>query len=69
MLETKREKPRFFLGGPTDGPPTLDDIVALFRAFTGREPDPDDVERARKSLEEKQPDNNVGDLIAERRVR
>ena len=46
------EKVTFALTGPADGPPTLDDLLRLFERLTGRAPAPEDVERARKVLEQ-----------------
>ena len=40
-------KPSLYLVGSGDGPPTADDILALFRAVTGREPTPEDEAKAR----------------------
>jgi hypothetical protein len=45
-------KPRFMLTGPSDGPPTLADLVALYRVLTGRRPRPEDLARAREILEQ-----------------
>jgi hypothetical protein len=40
------------LGGPTEGPPTVEDIVAITKALTGREPSLEAIERVRRRLEE-----------------
>jgi hypothetical protein len=36
-------KPELFLTGRRTGGPTADDLLALFRKLTGREPSPEDV--------------------------
>lgn len=41
------EKPAFTVAGPEEGEPTFDDLRALFRKLTGRDPDPDDEAEAR----------------------
>ena len=47
-----KKKPELYLTGPSKGPPTLDDLIALTRRLTGREPTPDEIEDARQTLEE-----------------
>jgi hypothetical protein len=43
------ENPKFFVG-PPDGLPTLDDLVALFRQLTGREPSAEDLAAAKAEM-------------------
>jgi hypothetical protein len=44
------KKPALTLVGPRVGGPTIQDIVALFKSLTGREPEPADVEKAKAIL-------------------
>ena len=37
----------YYLTGRRHGPPTLDDILAMFRRVTGREPSPEEIDEAR----------------------
>jgi hypothetical protein len=43
-------KPTLYLTGPKDGPPTLDDLIALSKALSGREPTAEEIENARRIL-------------------
>ncbi len=47
---SKPEKPTFYLAGQEDGPPTLDQLVALAKRLTGRDPTPEEIEEARTLL-------------------
>lgn len=47
------QKPHLYLTGPQDGGPTFDDMMALFRMLTGREPTPEQVAEAKKEYEKK----------------
>ena len=38
--------PTLHLTGPRIGPPTLDDLIALAKQLTGRDPTPREIERA-----------------------
>jgi hypothetical protein len=40
-----------YLTGQRNGAPTLDDITALFRKLTGREPTPEDVATSKALLD------------------
>ncbi len=42
-------KPRLILTGQHEGPPSVDDLIALFKKLTGREPDPADIADLRKA--------------------
>jgi hypothetical protein len=46
------KKMPFYLTGPRDGPPTPDDILALYTALTGKAVTPEDIKAARKPLEQ-----------------
>lgn len=46
-------KPKFLLTGPKDGPPTVEDLVALFRQLTGRDPSPGEIEQVREKSDAK----------------
>ena len=37
-MAAENEKPTLHLTGPSKGPPTVDDIMKLFTAITGRTP-------------------------------
>jgi hypothetical protein len=45
------QKPILYLVGSKDEPPRLDDLLALFRRLTGREPTPEDLAQAKRELE------------------
>ncbi len=42
-------KPSLNITGQHEGPPSVDDLIALFKKLTGREPDPADVADLRKA--------------------
>jgi hypothetical protein len=44
------EKPIFFITGHEDGPPTLDQLIALTKRLTGRDPTPEEIKEARQML-------------------
>lgn len=46
-------KPTLTLTGPKDVGPTPDDLIALYRKLTGRDPSPDDIADLRKKYEAK----------------
>lgn len=46
-----KQRPTLHLAGPDAGPPTLEDILALAKALTGREPTSEEIEQARVILE------------------
>lgn len=50
---TISKKPELFLVGPSEGGPSLDDLMALFRKLTGREPTEEDLVKARETLAKK----------------
>jgi hypothetical protein len=50
-----KSKPELVLVGPRHGGPTIDDIIAMVTALTGKPPAPDDVERARARLAKRMP--------------
>jgi hypothetical protein len=49
MAETK--KAELYLTGPREAAPTVDDLVALFRRLTGKEPTAEEVAAAQAVLE------------------
>jgi hypothetical protein len=50
-----KQKPVLTLVGPKHGGPSIDDVIALFVAITGRQPEADDLERARARLAKRTP--------------
>jgi hypothetical protein len=38
-------KPTFYLAGHEDGPPTLDQLIALAQRLTGRDPTPEEIKK------------------------
>lgn len=50
-MAQKDEPIIFHLAGPTEGPPTVEDIVALTKALTGKEPSPAAQARVRARLQ------------------
>ena len=44
------QAPTLFLTGPRLGPPTLDDLIALSKAMTHRDPTPTEIARAEQIL-------------------
>lgn len=44
------KKPIFMYAGKRVGPPTLEDIIAISRKLTGREPTQEEIERAKATL-------------------
>lgn len=53
-MAQKKEEWTLHLGGPTTGPPTVEDIVAMTKALTGRAPSPEAIVLIRKRLKEAQ---------------
>jgi hypothetical protein len=51
MKNMKKTKVQFHLTGPKHDPRTLDDILALYTAWTGKKPTPDEIEAARKTYD------------------
>jgi putative acetyltransferase len=50
-MDDKKDKPHLYLVGQKHGPPTLEDLIALTKALSGRDPTPDEVEKAREIYE------------------
>ena len=50
-MNDKKAKPDVYLVGQKHGPPTLEDLIALTKALSGRDPTPDEVEKARQVYE------------------
>jgi hypothetical protein len=48
---TNVQPPILHLIGPRVGPPTLDDLIALAKALTGRDPTPEEIEQPRRLLQ------------------
>ena len=48
-MANESQKPALYLAGSEHGTPTLEDLVALARALTGREPTPEEIESSRKN--------------------
>jgi hypothetical protein len=46
----KKTKPTLHVAGSVNGPPTLDDLIAMVRKLTGREPTAEEIAPARKIL-------------------
>jgi len=44
------KQPQLHMTGSKDDKPTLDDLIALSKALTGREPTPEELADARKIL-------------------
>ncbi len=45
------EKPTFYLAGQENGPPTLDQLIALAKQLTGHDPTPEEIGEARVEME------------------
>jgi hypothetical protein len=43
-------KPTLYLAGHEDGPPTLDQLIAMAKQLTGRDPTPQEIAEARQIL-------------------
>ena len=50
-MSNEKKKAELNLTGPSKGGPSLDDLTALFRGLTGREPSEQDLAEARAVLE------------------
>jgi hypothetical protein len=50
LMSKPPEKPILFITGHKDGSPTLDQLIALTRQLTGRDPTPQEVKEARQTL-------------------
>jgi hypothetical protein len=50
LMSKPPEKPISFITGHKDGPPTLDQLIALTKRLTGRDPTPQEIEEARSHL-------------------
>jgi hypothetical protein len=44
------DKPKFYLAGDGKGPPTLGDVLALYRCLTGKEATPEEIEKAKQKI-------------------
>jgi hypothetical protein len=51
LMSKPPEKPIFFITGHEDSPPTLDQLIALAKQLTGRDPTPEEIEEARAWLD------------------
>lgn len=49
MEKRSRKARRYVVRHP--GMPTLDDLIQMYRAITGHDPDPADIERTRAQME------------------
>ena len=54
MLKAMRPKPILHLTGPRVGPPSLDDLIKLATALTGRQPTEAEIARAQQTLARRQ---------------
>lgn len=43
-------RPTLNLTGPQVGPPTIDDLIALAKRLTGRDPTPSEIDKAKQIL-------------------
>ena len=50
-MDDKKAKPDFYLVGQKHGPPTLEDLIALAKALSGRHPTPDELKKAQETYE------------------
>lgn len=50
-MDDKKDKPHFYLVGQDHGPPTFEDILALAKALSGRDPTPNEIRKARATYE------------------
>jgi putative acetyltransferase len=50
-MDDKKDKPHVYLVGRQHGPPTFEDIIALTKALSGRDPTPDELKEAREVYE------------------
>ena len=50
-MDHEKDKPHLYLVGQKHGPPTFEDLIALTKALSGRDPTPDEVEKAREIYE------------------
>lgn len=51
MKAPKNEKPTLHLTGPAKGPPTVDDIMQLYKDLTGREPTPEEYASVKAKID------------------
>jgi hypothetical protein len=51
-MTNKTTKPVLYLTGSGDGPPTAEDILALYTAITGKEPTPEEAAQMRAAIAE-----------------
>jgi len=49
--ETESTKLALHLTGPSKGPPTVDDIMALVKSLTGRDPTPEEYVSSKAKIE------------------
>ena len=59
-MDDKKDKPHLYVFGQQYGPPTFEDIIALTKALSGRDPTPDELKEAREVYESgvlKKPEN------------
>ena len=49
-MKTKPQKPQLILTGSENSAPTLDDLIKLTKALTGRDPTPEEIADAQAIL-------------------
>jgi hypothetical protein len=58
---TDSKKPALYLTGPSKGPPTIDDITALYKSLTGRDPTPEELAESKAMLEKHAASRKAGE--------